>query len=420
MENRETIFFYGYFKFILIGDSAVGKSNILLRYSQLQFRDDYLMTVGVEFGAKNVEIKNKIYRIQIWDTAGKETYKTIKMAYYQNSVCAIVVYDISCKSSFNNASTWIEECKNICPKVFMVLVGNKSDLANTRQVNFEEGQKLADKSGIQFYETSAKTGENIEIIFFNSVEEIAKKKDQGYYNLEDNSCGIKIGKIEANTILTTKKVSDEIDKSKIKKENKKNELDGNNKDGIIKLKNEKIEELNKRINLLEIELNEAKKYNEELILINNKLKKQNEENSNLINEEKRKIKELNLKIIKYQNMDKMNPSYDKIMTLMEKLENKEYEIKELKSKLPFELSKNEKILTVIFNSTDQKIHYSLIWKNNYVFNRLENTLYNIYPEYKETENYFTSNGIRINKCKTLEENNIKYSDVITLNKYEIE
>ena len=137
MGNRETNTFDYLFKFILVGDSAVGKSNILLRYSQLQFRDDYLMTVGVEFGAKNVVIKNKIYRIQIWDTAGKETYKSITRAYYKNSVCAIVVYDISCKSSFNNASTWIEECKNICPKVFMVLVGNKSDLANTRQVNFE-------------------------------------------------------------------------------------------------------------------------------------------------------------------------------------------------------------------------------------------------------------------------------------------
>ena len=105
---------------------------------------------------------------------------------------------------------------------------------------------------------------------------------------------------------------------------------------------------------------------------------------------------------------------------MEKLENKENEIKELKSNLPFEIFEKEKLLTVIFNSADQKMHYSLICKNTDVFNRVENSLYNIYPEYKESENYFTSNGIKINKCKTLEENNIKFSDVITLYKYEIE
>ena len=105
---------------------------------------------------------------------------------------------------------------------------------------------------------------------------------------------------------------------------------------------------------------------------------------------------------------------------MEKLENKENMIKDLKSKLPFELSENEKLMTVIFNSTDQKIHYALICKNTDVFNRLENSLYNIYTEYKDSENYFTCNGMRVNKYRTLEENNIKFSDVITLNKYEMD
>ena len=183
--------------------------------------------------------------------------------------------------------------------------------------------------------------------------------------------------------------------------------------------NEKIEELQRRINSLENLVNETKKYNKELLIAYENMEKQNKEKSNIINEQKRKIEELNEKLIQFQNIEKSNTSYDKIINLMEKLENKENELKKLKSKLPFELSENEKLMTVIFNSKDEAIHYSLICKNTDIFNRLENSLYNVYPELTESENYFTSNGIRVNKFKILEENNIKFSDVITLNKYEI-
>ena len=182
------------FKYIIIGDAAVGKSNLLLRYARGQFKPEYQLTIGVEFGAKNVEIRGKTYRIQIWDTAGQENFRSITRAYYKNSVCALVVYDIASRDSFNNVSTWIEDCKNQSPKtIFMVLVGNKSDLEDRRQVNTEEGQELADKYGMLFYETSAKNGTNVEEIFFNSADEIAKKIDQGYYDLENDACGIKQG-----------------------------------------------------------------------------------------------------------------------------------------------------------------------------------------------------------------------------------
>ena len=181
-------------KYIIIGDAAVGKSNLLLRYAHGQFKPEYQLTIGVEFGAKNVEIRNKTYRIQIWDTAGQENFRSITRAYYKNSVCALVVYDISSRDSFNNVSTWIEDCKNQSPKtIFMVLVGNKSDLEDKRQVSKEEGQELADKYGIQFYETSAKTGDNVDAIFYNSADEIAKKIDENYYDLENDTCGIKQG-----------------------------------------------------------------------------------------------------------------------------------------------------------------------------------------------------------------------------------
>ena len=182
-------------KYIIIGDSAVGKSNLLLQYTYGEFIEEYRSTIGVEFGAKNIDINNKSYRIQIWDTAGQECFKSITRAYYKNSVCAIVVYDITCQNSFDNVSTWIEDCKNYSPKnVYIVLVGNKSDLEERRQIPTEKGQEIADKFGIAFFETSAKTGHNVVKIFEESVKEIAKRIDNDFYDYNDEDCGIIKGK----------------------------------------------------------------------------------------------------------------------------------------------------------------------------------------------------------------------------------
>ena len=181
-------------KYIIIGDAAVGKSNLLLRYAHGQFKPEYQLTIGVEFGAKNVQINNKVFRIQIWDTAGQENFRSITRAYYKNSVCALVVYDISSRDSFNNVTTWIEDCKNQSPKtIFLALVGNKCDLNDKRQVSIEEGRDLAEKNQMLFFETSAKDGINVEEIFLNTANEIAKKIEDGYYDLENDTCGIKRG-----------------------------------------------------------------------------------------------------------------------------------------------------------------------------------------------------------------------------------
>lgn len=158
-----TVNFNYLFKYIIIGDSAVGKSNLLLQYIHNTFKPEYQLTIGVEFGAKNITLKDNIYRVQIWDTAGQENFRSITRAYYKNSVCAMVVYDITSRQSFNAIQTWVEDCKSNSPKtITMVLVGNKKDLDNNRQISYEEGETLAKKNGMLFYETSAKTGENVE------------------------------------------------------------------------------------------------------------------------------------------------------------------------------------------------------------------------------------------------------------------
>ena len=166
-------------KYNLIGDAGVGKTNLLSRFVYGKFEPEYHCTCGVKFDLKSFQFRNKTYKIQIWDLAGKDNFSSLTKVYYKNTVCALFVYDISNRDSFNNVSTRIEGFKNQTPKtVLIILVGNKSDLNDRRQVSTEEGQELADKFGIQFYETSAKTGDNVNEIFYNSADEIAKKIEQ--------------------------------------------------------------------------------------------------------------------------------------------------------------------------------------------------------------------------------------------------
>jgi len=181
-------------KYIIIGDSAVGKSNILTQYVYEKFSEEFQSTLGVEFAAKNAIIDNKIYRIQIWDTAGAENFRSITRAYYKNTVCAFIVYDITKRETFENVQVWLDDIKNQCPQtVLLVLVGNKLDLENERQISYEEGESFAQKNNMYFFETSAKTGVNIENLFLKSAETINERIQEDFYDLSTGNCGIKIG-----------------------------------------------------------------------------------------------------------------------------------------------------------------------------------------------------------------------------------
>ena len=214
------------FKYIIVGDPSVGKSNLLMKFAHNKFTDEYQATIGVEFGAKNIDFNNQIYRIQIWDTAGQENFRSITRAYYKNSVCAMVVYDITSKESFNNVQNWIEDIHEQSPKtVLIILIGNKIDLEEKRKISYEEGNQLAIKNGLIFAETSAKTGDGIEDIFLKSAKEIAKHIDEGnYYDLTSEICGIKKGNARKTKVVKENKnnTTIELESGKNKDENKEN------------------------------------------------------------------------------------------------------------------------------------------------------------------------------------------------------
>ena len=176
------------FKIVLIGDSNVGKTNILSKYLQNEFNPDSKATVGVEFGSKTFNINDNVIKAQIWDTAGTEKYRSITNAYYKGAKGAFVVYDISRKTSFNNIDKWLFDLKNNGDEnINIILIGNKIDLEHQREVTTEEGEKKAIINKASFIETSAKNGDNIEKAFnlmIENVYENFKKENENKENID--------------------------------------------------------------------------------------------------------------------------------------------------------------------------------------------------------------------------------------------
>lgn len=161
------------FKIVLIGDSAVGKSNLLSRFSRNEFDTNTKATIGVEFQTQVMEIDGKEIKAQIWDTAGQERFRAVTSAYYRGAVGALVVYDISRKTTFESVKRWLDELSTHCDTaVARMLVGNKCDLDNIREVSSLDGTTLAEEEGLFFMETSALDSTNVRKAFEIVIREI--------------------------------------------------------------------------------------------------------------------------------------------------------------------------------------------------------------------------------------------------------
>ncbi|OII76726.1 Ras small GTPase RIC1 YPT1 protein [Cryptosporidium andersoni] len=164
------------FKLLLIGDSGVGKSCLLLRFADDTYTDSYISTIGVDFKIRTITLENKTVKLQIWDTAGQERFRTITSSYYRGAHGIIIVYDVTDRDSFDNVKQWIQEIDRYAMEnVNKLLVGNKCDLVSKRVVTSDEGKELADSYGIKFIETSAKNAYNVEQAFHTMAGEIKKR-----------------------------------------------------------------------------------------------------------------------------------------------------------------------------------------------------------------------------------------------------
>ncbi|GFH56651.1 hypothetical protein CTEN210_13127 [Chaetoceros tenuissimus] len=186
---------YAYlFKYIIIGDTGVGKSCLLLQFTDKRFQPVHDLTIGVEFGARMVNIDNKQVKLQIWDTAGQESFRSITRSYYRGAAGALLVYDITRRDTFKHLSVWLEEARQHSQSnMTIMLIGNKNDLEHRRAVSFEEGKAFADANGLIFMETSAKTAFNVEQAFINTAEKIHENIQSGVIDVSNESHGIKVG-----------------------------------------------------------------------------------------------------------------------------------------------------------------------------------------------------------------------------------
>lgn len=169
------------FKILLIGDSGVGKSSLMLNFTDECFTETYISTIGVDFKIRTLEVDSKTVRLQIWDTAGQERFKTITTAYYRNANGILIVYDITDNDSFKNVSKWLEDIDHYSnEKVYKVLVGNKADLQPKRAVDYAEAKNFADTHNISFMETSAKTSNNVEQLFATLASDLKQASENGH------------------------------------------------------------------------------------------------------------------------------------------------------------------------------------------------------------------------------------------------
>ena len=364
-------------KIVLIGNSRVGKSNILSRLLKNEFIVNSNSTIGVDFYVKSLKVENKIVKTQIWDTAGVEKFRSVIENYYNKASGAFVVYDVTNKDSFDKIDEFIQNfMKRAIKDAHIIIIGNKCDLEDKRQITKEQGELKAKKYGADFMETSAFSGENIDKAFEKLIKEIYKK-------------------------MYGKKEKEEIKEKEIKNGENKSEGESKSKENK-KIKDE-----------LEHYKNEYDKLKKEY----DKLKDDNEK----LNNELIKAKKL---ISNIDNKSNENANLNEIINLKNIILQKDNEILNLKLKLQNIDNNNNKsvnyndILFVHFISSDQNINCGIKCLKTDTFAEVEEKLYQKYEEYRETNNNFIAKGRIILRFKKIFENNINDGDKIELLKLE--
>merc|ERR1712047_86925 len=169
------------FKFLVIGSAGTGKSCLLHQFIEGQFKEDSAHTIGVEFGSKIIEVSGQKIKLQIWDTAGQERFRAVTRSYYRGAAGALMVYDVTRRSTYNHLSSWLTDARNLTnPNTVIFLIGNKCDLEAQRDVTYEEARQFAEENGLMFVESSAKTGDGVEEAFLETARKI-------YQNIQDGS-----------------------------------------------------------------------------------------------------------------------------------------------------------------------------------------------------------------------------------------
>lgn len=164
------------FKILIIGDSGVGKSCILLRFTEDTFTESYISTIGVDFKIRTISQEGKTIKLQIWDTAGQERFRTITTSYYRGAHGIMIVFDLTDLESFENIKQWILEINRYsCNNVNKILIGNKSDLRSQRMISYEEAKEYAEQQGMEYFETSAKNANNIDKVFYTIASNIKER-----------------------------------------------------------------------------------------------------------------------------------------------------------------------------------------------------------------------------------------------------
>lgn len=194
------------FKLLIIGDSGVGKSSLLVRFADNTFNGNYITTIGVDFKLRTIECNGERVKLQIWDTAGQERFRTITATYYRGTHGVIVVYDVTQGESFANVKRWLHEISENCEDVNRVLVGNKCDDPN-RVVLKEDASRFASQMGIQLFETSAKDNINVEEMFRAITDLVLTSKRTQRENLDRPTGNIRIPQNRPNGGTNKKKSS---------------------------------------------------------------------------------------------------------------------------------------------------------------------------------------------------------------------